>query len=158
MIVLDRGLLLCQNCFREVTNGDANIMVDDIAYTADRRIKNLRVVCKACTRQLDEAVGHRRRSHEHNLWELYSVRDDPWHYWGRIMNEVMHGEGNGTNWDKDAVDAFVDILTELLPTREARGLLRSYFAAEEWDGYGNRSENFERNRSLGPDDRPDPAE
>lgn len=150
-----RGLLVCYVCGGDVTTGQANVMVNDRKFRDQGLISNLRIACKSCTRKMDEAAGG--KSIDHAIWELDWLRNNPWNYVGKLLNEVVHPNETRDHWELESIDAFVDILIELLPEEVATGLLQYYFAPTEWDREGPRSEQFRLNRNLTEDERPDPV-
>lgn len=147
-----RGLLLCSVCQLDVTDKHANIMVNQKDFD-NRKITGLKVMCKRCTKETDPISG--RNNKYHHIWELYSVREHPWGYFGEIVGEVLRQRESDLKWDKASIDSFVDILIELLPEEDASNLLQNYFAPEEWNLEGPRSKHFRKVRNLAPHERPD---
>ncbi len=140
----ERGLVVCSECKENVTNGSANIMVNSDVFTRLHRYSDLRVICKPCTMRIDKRSDGVRY---HSIWELHSVRDMPMFYFGQLVNDFVHPSNH--KWDIEAADSFVDVLIELLPPQVAKNLLQTYFASEEWDGEGIRSERFFERRKIG---------
>ena len=139
-----RGFLACSECGKDVTDEHANIMVNGEAYTKQHRYTDLRVICKPCTIIMDDRGD---RKIYHSIWELYSVRDTPFGYFGRIMNDLIYP--TKYKWDTAAIESVVDILIELLPNADAEGLLLSFFTTDEWHGEGMRSQLFRKHRDIG---------
>jgi len=79
-------------------------MVDNQAFTFEKAIMRLEVVCKPCTRAMK---GTPAASRYHNLWELIWVRDRFVHLLGRVLFD--QSSESTRKWSDEALDDFYQL-------------------------------------------------
>ena len=90
----------CSVCGEELEDWQGNVLVPDSDFEAGI-ISKIRVVCKPCTRRLDEKrVGEEW----HNIWELHWLKESTIHYLCQVMSSFVDERPMFT-WEKDAVEA-----------------------------------------------------
>src|ERR1043165_7719350 len=81
----------CDVCGKELQNWSGNIMIPTKDFIGQRpqRIEAVKVMCKACTVQLDKSgIGQAW----HNLWELAWMKDHTLRYLGQIIANLISKE------------------------------------------------------------------
>jgi hypothetical protein len=88
----------CSRCERELTDWQANVMVDSELYFEQHRIDHIFCLCKKCTTYLDDVSDGRSRYH--NLWELKWLQQNFFFWFGNAMYNTT---ADGKVWSRTAL-------------------------------------------------------
>ncbi|AYO30244.1 hypothetical protein D2962_06085 [Biomaibacter acetigenes] len=78
----------CEECGKILDDWQGNVMVDKKYYPD--KIKELVIICKECTKRLDEEKEGRKLWH--NIWELRWVKDNYFHLQENVFKEKIIGQ------------------------------------------------------------------
>lgn len=92
----------CYECGEEIGDWQANVMIPE-SDRRERRVSQIRVVCKPCTRALDESGQGKKW---HSFCELRWLKDHPLVCLRSIIRHLVAAlEGDTTwTWEKEAVE------------------------------------------------------
>jgi hypothetical protein len=117
----------CNHCGKTLYDWVGNIMVDAHEYLEYRVISDLQVICKYCTRRLDQTEKGDRY---HNFWELKSIKDEPLIRMGRVLASFINGQKIDLIWGTESAKKLCFLVALTQPYKDAQNLLR-YLIAEE---------------------------
>lgn len=97
----------CNFCGKGLADWTGNIMVPmkDYFTGEPKVIREVKVVCKACTTHID---GLGEGSEWHNLWELEWIRQHTIRYLGQIISNLLSKDPT-VIWDEAAVDTIYQL-------------------------------------------------
>ncbi|GAB4230703.1 MAG: hypothetical protein Kow00121_59420 [Elainellaceae cyanobacterium] len=116
----------CDRCQKELRDWQGNIMISEQPYHSRQEIKEIGVLCKQCTNQLD-ATGVGQQFH--NIWELSWLKEHPVYYLGSMLTDLVSDDPNWT-WRKDAVHRICSLVAIAHPEL-SKGLLDRIEADKE---------------------------
>jgi hypothetical protein len=110
----------CCVCNKELEDWRGNIMISEHAFSV-KEIPDIRVMCKSCTRDLDDkGVGQKW----HNFWELLWLKEHTIRYLGQVIADLV--DDNPTwKWGKPAVEEIYSLAAMAHPEL-------SQDATEQW--------------------------
>ena len=100
----------CVVCGKDLPDWQANLMVDNHAYTYEQRLDRLRVICKACSRAM---IGTPDYSKYHNIWELVWVKERFVHLLGVLLFD--QSSQSSLKWSDEALDDFYGLAVLRFP-------------------------------------------
>lgn len=93
--------LSCFRCGMSLADWHGNVMVEREAWRRSE-VDGLRVWCKQCTRDADEALGISNVPHA--IWELIWIKDDPAGMVDGVLLQVANP--GGKHWSPEAIEDF----------------------------------------------------
>ena len=100
----------CNRCGNELPDWQANVMVDDQKYMFNNIVDRLEIVCKPCTKAMDNHGNNRTL---HNLLELTWFRDSFLRCLAAMLHD--HQAGSKTRWEDKAREDFFNLAALRFP-------------------------------------------
>lgn len=144
------SLPTCFRCHRELVDEHVKLMVDYSTFMeSPQRIAWLRPYCVQCVKDVDQYEDGKHSLHE--MWSLEHLREMPFLRLSHMLSEITSSkidETQGTIWETEAINNFMDLLLLSVPKPVALELLKGF---KDWDLESDQARSIRANRYATPE-------